>query len=222
MPFPLGILHPTFDCRSLKLSQYACISSRQSWGEVHLVLLIIRSSSLKFQLTGFFLESMLFGVFSVLYAIAGWELLSNPSRKRDRARTRRRLFWTATVMYVLAVAVCVVVSLRWSCRNSQYFCVASCSRYVYVAAGFYRWGQPDFGRSSGLLRQHWEPVQYCQRCNIYYTDFSGRFIHCKFQPFVLNRIIPLRLFPADIPTTHRLESQLADCCLACASSFCYS
>ena len=36
-------------------------------------------------------------------------------------------------MYVLAVAVRVVVSLRWSCRNSQYFYVASCS---YVALHF--------------------------------------------------------------------------------------
>lgn len=49
-------------------------------------------------------ESLAFGAFTVLYAIAIWILLYK-DRKRSSATPNRRLFATSTVMWLLAVAV---------------------------------------------------------------------------------------------------------------------
>ena len=55
------------------------------------------------QLVGFFVESVLFGIFCVLYPIAVWILLlfnGRPARKINQ-----RLFAVATLMFVLSIAV---------------------------------------------------------------------------------------------------------------------
>lgn len=63
-----------------------------------------RANLLGVQLIAFFLESMIFGAFTVLYAIAIWILLYR-EKKRSRSRLNKMLFTTSTVMWVLSVAV---------------------------------------------------------------------------------------------------------------------
>ncbi|KAL7278438.1 hypothetical protein ACG7TL_007435 [Trametes sanguinea] len=55
------------------------------------------------ELIALFMESMLFGAFTVLYAIAIWILLYR-EKIRGRSRLNRMLFGTSTVMWVLSVA----------------------------------------------------------------------------------------------------------------------
>ncbi|KAI0820502.1 hypothetical protein BC628DRAFT_1422839 [Trametes gibbosa] len=55
------------------------------------------------QLIALFLESMVFGAFTVLYAIAIWILLYR-ERLRGKSRLNRMLFGTTTVMWILSVA----------------------------------------------------------------------------------------------------------------------
>ncbi|KAI9061938.1 hypothetical protein FKP32DRAFT_1575162 [Trametes sanguinea] len=63
------------------------------------------------QLIALFLESMLFGAFTVLYAIAIWILLYR-EKVRGRMRLNRMLFGTSTVMWVLSVAHLAVDVVR--------------------------------------------------------------------------------------------------------------
>ena len=56
------------------------------------------------QLIALFLESMLFGAFTVLYSIAIWILLYR-EKKRSKSRLNKMLFGTSTAMWVLAVSV---------------------------------------------------------------------------------------------------------------------
>lgn len=51
-------------------------------------------------------ESLAFGSFTVLYAIAIWILLYK-ERKRGSSTPNKRLFATATVMWLLSIAVCM-------------------------------------------------------------------------------------------------------------------
>ena len=67
-----------------------------------------RSSRL--QIIALFLESMLFGAFSILYGIAIWILLYREKR-RSKSRLNKMLFGTSTAMWVLSVAVRCVPSL---------------------------------------------------------------------------------------------------------------
>ncbi|KAI0669111.1 hypothetical protein C8Q78DRAFT_1071091 [Trametes maxima] len=55
------------------------------------------------ELIALFLESMLFGAFTVLYAIAIWILLYR-EKLRGRSTLNRMLFGTTTIMWVLSVA----------------------------------------------------------------------------------------------------------------------
>ncbi|RDX40975.1 hypothetical protein OH76DRAFT_1365346 [Lentinus brumalis] len=55
------------------------------------------------ELIAFFLESLIFGAFTVLYAIAIWILLYR-EKVRSRSSLNKMLFATSTVMYVLSVA----------------------------------------------------------------------------------------------------------------------
>ncbi|KAI0738215.1 hypothetical protein C8Q80DRAFT_1275742 [Daedaleopsis nitida] len=55
------------------------------------------------ELIALFLESMIFGAFTVLYAIAIWILLYR-EKKRSRSRLNKMLFATSTIMWVLSVA----------------------------------------------------------------------------------------------------------------------
>ena len=49
-------------------------------------------------------ESLAFGAFTVLYAIAIWILLYK-ERKRNSATPNKRLFATSTLMWLLSIAV---------------------------------------------------------------------------------------------------------------------
>ncbi|RPD58602.1 hypothetical protein L226DRAFT_489856 [Lentinus tigrinus ALCF2SS1-7] len=55
------------------------------------------------EIIALFLESLIFGAFSVLYAIAIWILLYR-EKVRTRASLNKMLFATSTVMYILSVA----------------------------------------------------------------------------------------------------------------------
>ncbi|KAH9900690.1 hypothetical protein C8Q73DRAFT_742550 [Cubamyces lactineus] len=55
------------------------------------------------EIIALFMESMLFGAFTVLYSIAVWILLYR-EKVRGRSTTNRMLFVTSTVMWILAVA----------------------------------------------------------------------------------------------------------------------
>ncbi|KAI8992744.1 hypothetical protein BD414DRAFT_482056 [Trametes punicea] len=63
------------------------------------------------ELIALFLESMLFGAFTVLYAIAIWILLYR-EKIRGRMRLNRMLFGTSTVMWVLSIAHLAVDVVR--------------------------------------------------------------------------------------------------------------
>ena len=56
------------------------------------------------QLIALFTESLVFGAFTVLYAIAIWILLYR-EKKRSKSTLNKLLFATSTVMWVLSVAV---------------------------------------------------------------------------------------------------------------------
>ena len=56
------------------------------------------------QLIALFLESMIYGAFTVLYSIAIWILLYR-EKKRSKSRLNKMLFGTSTVMWVLSTAV---------------------------------------------------------------------------------------------------------------------
>ena len=60
----------------------------------------------RLQLIAFFVESLLFGAFLVLYAISIWILLTRDQRAGyQRSTVNKGMLGTATVMFVLAVAV---------------------------------------------------------------------------------------------------------------------
>lgn len=56
------------------------------------------------QLIALFTESLVFGAFTVLYAIAIWILLYR-EKKRSKSTLNKMLFATSTIMWVLSVAV---------------------------------------------------------------------------------------------------------------------
>ncbi|TFK90719.1 hypothetical protein K466DRAFT_484278 [Polyporus arcularius HHB13444] len=61
------------------------------------------------ELIAFFLESMIFGAFTVLYAIAIWILLYR-EKKRSKSTLNKMLFGTSTLMWVLSVThLCIDV-----------------------------------------------------------------------------------------------------------------
>ncbi|KAI0655778.1 hypothetical protein C8Q70DRAFT_415098 [Cubamyces menziesii] len=77
------------------------------------------------ELIALFMESMLFGAFTVLYAIAAWILLYR-EKLRGRSRTNRMLFATSTVMWVLSVAHLAIDVVRavqgfvvWGARQAD-------------------------------------------------------------------------------------------------------
>ena len=59
------------------------------------------------QLVALSMESLLFGSFTVLYAIAIWILLYRES-KRGQSGLNKRLFATSTIMWILSVTVCPI------------------------------------------------------------------------------------------------------------------
>ena len=61
------------------------------------------------QLIALFCESMVFGAFAVLYAIAIWILLYREKR-RSKSTLNKMLFGTSTFMFVLSVAVRTILS----------------------------------------------------------------------------------------------------------------
>ncbi|KAL7278439.1 hypothetical protein ACG7TL_007436 [Trametes sanguinea] len=63
------------------------------------------------ELIALFMESMLFGAFTVLYAIAIWILLYR-EKIRGRSRLNRMLFGTSTAMWVLSVAHLAIDMVR--------------------------------------------------------------------------------------------------------------
>ena len=60
------------------------------------------------QLVALFTEALVFGAFTVLYAIAIWILLYR-EKKRNQSSLNKRLFVTSTIMWLLAVTVCPVI-----------------------------------------------------------------------------------------------------------------
>ena len=65
------------------------------------------------QLVALFTEALVFGAFTVLYAIAIWILLYR-EKKRNQSSLNKRLFVTSTIMWLLAVTVCPVTFSSYS------------------------------------------------------------------------------------------------------------
>ena len=65
------------------------------------------------QLVALFTEALVFGAFTVLYAIAIWILLYR-EKKRNQSSLNKRLFVTSTIMWLLAVTVCLATFSSWS------------------------------------------------------------------------------------------------------------
>ncbi|KAI8992748.1 hypothetical protein BD414DRAFT_482075 [Trametes punicea] len=84
------------------------------------------------ELIALFMESMLFGAFTVLYAIAIWILLYR-EKLRGRSRLNRMLFGTSTVMWILSVAHLAIDVVR-------------------AIEGFVVWGQKPDGTNQFYAR----------------------------------------------------------------------
>lgn len=95
------------------------------------------------QLIALFLESLVFGAFTVLYAIAVWILLYR-EKVRSKSFLNKMLFATSTVMYVLSVVVSIFDCFSTCNRDQSAFAQHLALDVQRAVVGFVNeGGKPD-------------------------------------------------------------------------------